>query len=108
VGLRICLGAVESRKISPLLVIEPRFLDHPARKPAAIPTGWPASLAVGGLREYRVIFVLHSNITWVISSKNMKWAEYTLRMGEMRNTSKFLIGKSEGKECDCIRKKNGS
>jgi hypothetical protein len=38
----------------------------------------------------------------------MKWAAYTPHVGEMRNTSKFLTGKSEGKEPDCIRKKNGS
>jgi hypothetical protein len=38
----------------------------------------------------------------------MKWAAYTPRMGEMRNEPKFLIGKFEGKEADCIMKRNRS
>jgi hypothetical protein len=36
------------------------------------------------------------NIVRVIKSRTI-WAEHVARMGEMRNASKFLVGKPEGK-----------
>jgi hypothetical protein len=43
----------------------------------------------------RSIIIL--NITNVIKSRRMTWAEYLRRMGDMRNIHKILVGKPERK-----------
>ena len=37
------------------------------------------------------------NIVWVIKSRRMRWAGFVLRMGEIRDVYRVLVGKSEGK-----------
>jgi len=37
------------------------------------------------------------NITRVVKSRRMRWAEYVERIGEMRNATRILVGKPEGK-----------
>jgi hypothetical protein len=37
------------------------------------------------------------NIIRLIKSRRMRWAGHVVRMGEMRNAYRILVGKSEGK-----------
>jgi hypothetical protein len=39
-----------------------------------------------------------SDITTVIKTGRIRWAEYAASMGDIRNAYKILVGKSEGKD----------
>jgi hypothetical protein len=43
-------------------------------------------------------FYASPNIIRVIKSRRIRWARHVARMGDVRNSYKILIGKSEGKK----------
>jgi len=46
--------------------------------------------------EFRDLYSL-PNIVWVVKSRRMKWAGHVVRMGEVRDVHRVLVGKPEGK-----------
>jgi hypothetical protein len=45
-----------------------------------------------------IMFTLHHYYFRMIKSRRMRWAGHVMRMWEMRNACKMLVGKTEGKK----------